>query len=736
MNIRRNDKNASVGQPEKKNIRIAYLIPIWIIITLAVFIQLGRATRVFESALENQGDLTKKTIKCTKLAKQMQEGSDILTNAVWRFVATGEEVYASDYLTELEDTRSRDKAIAALRKEDLSAGELYSMEHAKWKSDLLMRKEMHCMRLVFDAQGVTVLPGVLASSEFELTEEERALTSQEKQRRALQFVFGDEYLQTKEEIQSQINTFTQSLEKRQNEELSLAMDNTEQARVMMQFTAVTLLLWCIILMICFYMLLIRPIRACCEELGSTDGQRELKLQGPFEMRQLIAAFNRAIAHIENKNEEIYKIQMVDTVTGGYTGARFDLEVAEKLRDGRQFAFISMDIRRFKVINDVYGSEEGDKVLREVYEILCSCLESGEVVSRIGSDVFNLIMNETEPDVIESRIEGIAQAIEQTHSQNGESTYHVFLNCGVYQTTEGEKDIVAIRDRANVARNISKNEAGYLTGCVFYTELERQRLLREQVMENQMEQALEREEFVVYLQPKVRLLDEKVAGAEALVRWDSEELGFMSPGDFIELFEHNGFIKKLDYYMFRQVCRLLRGWIDCGIEVVPVSVNLSKKYIREPQVVEELIKIQQEYNIPGSLVEFELTEAMALEDMPRFREIVRELHAAGCRCSMDDFGSGYSSLNVLKEIPVDVLKLDRGFFVGGDTERAHNVIKSVIKMAKELHMEVVSEGVESQTLVNFLREQGCDMVQGYVFFRPMSVEMFENKVLSVKKGQSA
>lgn len=732
MNIRRNDRNVSVEESENKKIRIAYLIPIWIVITCAVIILLGRATKVFESALKKQGDLTQKTIQCTKLAEQMQDGSDILTNAVWRFVATGEEVYANDYLKELEETRSRDKAIEALRKEGLSSGELYSMEKAKWNSDLLMRKEMHCMRLVYDAQGITNIPSILLSSEFALREEEESLTAQEKQSSALQFVFGEEYLETKAEIQSQIDIFTNSLEKRQNEELALAMNKTEQARLMMQFTAVILVSWCIILLMCFYMLLIRPIRACCEELGSTDGQRELKLQGPFELRRLIRAFNKAIAYIENKNEEIYNIQMVDTVTGGYTATRFDHEVAEKLRDDRQFAFISMDIRRFKVINDVYGSEEGDKVLREVYDILCSSLESGEVVSRIDSDVFNLIMDETDSEVIESRIEEIAQAIEQIHSQYGESPYHVSLNCGVYQVSEGERDIVSIRDRANVARNISKSESGYLTGCVFYTELERQRLLREQVMENEMEEALEREEFVVYLQPKVRLSDEKAVGAEALVRWDSRELGFMAPGDFIGLFEHNGFIKKLDYYMFRQVCKILRGWLDCKREVVPVSVNLSRKYIRDPQVVEQLIKIQQEYNIPSGLVEFELTEAMALEDMSRFKEIVGELHAAGCRCSMDDFGSGYSSLNVLKEIPVDVLKLDRGFFVGGDTERAHNVIKSVIKMAKELHMEVVSEGVESQALVNFLREQGCDMVQGYVFFKPMPVEMFENKILGVKR----
>ena len=298
---------------------------------------------------------------------------------------------------------------------------------------------------------------------------------------------------------------------------------------------------------------------------------------------------------------------------------------------------------------------------------------------------------------------------------------------------GRQDVVSIRDRANVARNISKSESGYLKGCVFYTELERHQLLKEQTLENAMEGALQSEEFLVYLQPKIRLSDGRAVGAEALVRWKSEEYGLIPPDEFIPLFEKNGFILKLDYYMFEQVCRLLRNWLDSHKKVLPISVNLSRMHLGEAGFIQRYKEIQERYRIPCELLEFELTEAMVFEDLPRLKEIIAELHEAGYRCPMDDFGSGYSSLNVLKDIPVDILKLDRGFFMGGETERGVNVVKAVLHMARELHMKTVAEGIETSSLVNFLKEEGCDMVQGYVFYKPMPAREFEYEILEKESG---
>ncbi|MCI6467359.1 MAG: bifunctional diguanylate cyclase/phosphodiesterase [Faecalicatena sp.] len=735
---KRQEKRTWFGKLE-----IMKMSAVWLVITLSVTAMLFIASRLSAKAVENQRKITEKTIRCVGLAEEIQSGSDILTNAVWRFAATGKTRYAREYLEEKTETLTRDKAIEGLRKEGLLEEELETIELAKSVSDNLMEQELHCIRLIYEAEGIQYFPEEI--SEVELTHTEKKMTSEDKRKKANQFVFGSRYEATKDVIKENINLFTSALYTRQKKELAQAMRRTDSSQLLQQVTAIMLLIWCLGFMVFFYMALIRPIHYSCMELKvSRNKNHKLTLRGPLELRSLIIAFNDALTRIQYKNQEILDIQMVDPITGGFTSTRFDLEVERFLQENREFAFVSLDIRRFKLINDVYGSEAGNQVLKAVYDAILRCMEQEECVSRIQADMFNFVLFEMDEKVIEQRIEAIHQTlIKKYHEKKvveGEnSDYHLSVNCGVYQVQKKDRDIVTIRDRANVARKMNRDEAEYLEECVFFTDLERQKLLREQILENEMEHALENEEFLVYLQPKVRLSDKKIAGAEALVRWNSTTFGLIPPNEFIPLFEKNGFIKKLDYYMFTQVCRIIRGWIDSGKNVVPVSVNLSRKHMNDEGVIKRFQNIQKEYKIPCELIEFELTEAFVFEDLKRFKSIIGEIQEAGYKCSMDDFGSGYSSLNVLKEIPVDILKLDRGFFVGGDiergdTERGTNVVKAVIRMAKELNMEVVAEGIETWTLVEFLKEQGCDMVQGYIFYRPMPVADFERRVLHEKEDK--
>lgn len=724
------DKQARFGK-----IKIKDLLIIWIIVTFAVIIMLFGTFHAASQAVENQKTVTEKNMRCLNLAGQVQSGSDVLTDAVWRFVATGQAQYAEEYLKEADVTRSRDKAIQKLREEGLSEEELQLMEDAKKESDKLMERELQCMRLVYESEGIEELP--LAIENVMLSEEEQRLSSGEKKAEALRFVFGNDYARAKAKITDEIDAFAEKLNERQGKELIQAMEYTDKSQRLLQITAALLLGWCIGFQVFFYWIVIRPIHACCQELDdSRNLEHRLRLQGSYELQSLISAFNKSISQIQDKKKEIADIQMIDPVTGGYTATRFDLEMVKYLQEERRFALASMDIRRFKLINDVYGSAKGDEVLKEVYRAICGCLRPGEFVSRIQSDIFNILLCETDIRQIEFRLDEMNEKIDQTVGGGKEKAFHLSLNCGVYQIEHGRQDIVSIRDRANVARNISKSEAGYLKGCVFYTELERQQLLKEQTLEDAMEGALKAEEFLVYLQPKIRLADGKAVGAEALVRWKSAEYGLIPPDEFIPLFEKNGFILKLDYYMFEQVCRILRNWLDGQKRVLPVSINLSRMHLGENGFIQRYQEIQERYQIPCELLEFELTEAMVFEDLPRLKEIITELHEAGYRCSMDDFGSGYSSLNVLKDIPVDILKLDRGFFMGGETERGVNVVKAVLRMAKELHMETVAEGIETSSLVNFLKEEGCDMVQGYVFYKPMPAWEFEYEILEKESGSLA
>lgn len=325
----------------------------------------------------------------------------------------------------------------------------------------------------------------------------------------------------------------------------------------------------------------------------------------------------------------------------------------------------------------------------------------------------------------------------SYNQSGTHTYYLPLDCGIYIVPDGSIDIVNIRDRANTARKNNKNLSGrHMCSCVFYDDLDRVQMLKEKKMENSMEQALENGEFIVYLQPKINLEKSEIVGAEALVRWKTKQDGLISPGEFIPFFEKNGFIVKLDLYVFNCVCCLLQNWENRGIKPIPISVNLSRNHLFDPQFLEKYEAIQKAYGIDSSLLEFELTETVVFENLELLKNVIERIHAAGFQCSMDDFGSGYSSLNVLKEIPVDILKLDGVFFDKEGDPRGNDVVESAIELARKLGMKTVAEGVETFAQVEFLRNAACDMVQGYVFSKPLSIENFEVLAFSANMMQSA
>ena len=286
-------------------------------------------------------------------------------------------------------------------------------------------------------------------------------------------------------------------------------------------------------------------------------------------------------------------------------------------------------------------------------------------------------------------------------------------------------MVSIRDKANIARKNAKDiNSYYLCSNAYYNDIEHQKMMKEKDMENMMEKALEEEQFIVYLQPKVSLKTGKVIGSEALVRWDNPINGLIPPNDFIPFFEKNNFIVKLDMYVFEKVCQILRKWIDEGIDVLPISVNLSRNHLQNSDFLKDYKNIQSKYQIPSELIEIELTETVVFENLEILRHIINEIHNCGYKCSMDDFGSGYSSLNVLKEIPVDILKLDKVFFGKENNQRANDIVESVIRLAKKLGMETIAEGIETIPQVELLRSMECDMIQGYVFSKPVPVDEFE------------
>jgi EAL domain-containing protein (putative c-di-GMP-specific phosphodiesterase class I) len=253
---------------------------------------------------------------------------------------------------------------------------------------------------------------------------------------------------------------------------------------------------------------------------------------------------------------------------------------------------------------------------------------------------------------------------------------------------------------------------------------------ERRIEDDMEKALENHEFQVYLQPKYSTKAEKLSAAEALVRWTHPVLGFISPGKFIPIFERNGFILQLDDYMLTEVSRLQSQWISQGKSLVPISVNVSRAHFAEENLAEHICSIVDKYKVPHEFIELELTESAFFDDKAVLLTTVRKLKSFGFKVSMDDFGAGYSSLNSLKELPLDIIKLDAEFFRSvDDVSRSNLIVGETIALAKKLGMEIVAEGIETREQVDFLAEQNCDLIQGFYFSKPLPVSEFEERAYS-------
>ena len=236
------------------------------------------------------------------------------------------------------------------------------------------------------------------------------------------------------------------------------------------------------------------------------------------------------------------------------------------------------------------------------------------------------------------------------------------------------------------------------------------------------------QFLHVIQPKYALDGSQILGGEALLRWQRKGHGFTSPGEFIPLFERNGFIRKLDTYVFISVCQTIQKRLAQGKAVVPISVNVSRIHLYQEDFADSYIAIKNQYHIPDGIIELELTENILLKNTREIFTILEKLRSHGFCCSIDDFGSGYSSLNALKDLPVDVVKLDRVFFdQSSHVERNKTILKSMISMAKELDMKVVAEGIECTQQLDMLQDTGCDMVQGFIYAKPCSEEDFYHRV---------
>lgn len=431
-----------------------------------------------------------------------------------------------------------------------------------------------------------------------------------------------------------------------------------------------------------------------------------------------------VLFIQRKNiKRLEKIAFVDPLTQAPTLAYFKIE-AQKFIDqnpNKMLLMVKFDIDCFKLINQTFGSEVGDKVLKSISLALADNT-SGNIkhYARTHDDEF-FVLHEYNSDEELLQIHDNFKTLFDEYL-GSDFNYGIRFVFGHYcMELESCKNAIDAMEKANIAHRRAKRKGMEI--CVYDESFIIQSIHQKEI-ENKMKSALLNDEFKVYFQPKYNLLEESIIGAEALVRWKPVDEQMIYPNDFIPIFEKNGFITELDMYMFDSVCKTLRLWINKHLPLTRVSVNFSRNHLKNNLFVETLIAICDKHQVPHHLLEIELTESVIFNNVTILTDVLTKLHAAGFILSMDDFGTGYSSLGLLKNLPVDVIKIDRSFFTTANNEvRAKTVIASIIKMAHDLSVETVAEGVETKEHIDLLKELGCDVVQGYYYARPMPLDAF-------------
>lgn len=465
----------------------------------------------------------------------------------------------------------------------------------------------------------------------------------------------------------------------------------------------------------------------CLSCGAWDYM--LEPHEPEMVRYRIANYinvNRASIYRELKYRKMF-----DELTGVYNRERFFAETRKVLDDNpdMDFAFIRFDIYKFQLVNQFYGTKEGDRLIKYVAEDIAKDVwdaqmrygkDGSRVVSfgRIEKDVFCVCVPYTDKDEIAQNFINIRER----YSNYG-LDFVILPVFGVYLVNDRSISVNEMYDRANMATKSCKDN--FMTSYAFYDDKMGRALIDEQMIVNEMSHALSDEQFVLYLQPKYEIKHNRLVGAEVLVRWNHPEKGMISPGLFIPVFEQNGFILKLDEYVLEHTCMLIKRWIIEGKKPGPLSVNLSRISLYNPKLIDNICNLVKRYDIPPSLLELELTESAFTSDPVVIRDTMETLQKRGFTVLMDDFGSGYSSLNALKDMDLDVLKMDMRFLSKTDhPERSKCIMASVVRMAKWLKMSVTAEGVETKEQLDFLRSIGCEFIQGYYFAKPMQIEEYE------------
>ena len=431
-----------------------------------------------------------------------------------------------------------------------------------------------------------------------------------------------------------------------------------------------------------------------------------------------------IHYIQGEQKKVYDLAYVDDLTRAPNENAFKEKATELLRDNPDVPYmvICFDLMNFRYINEGYGHLKADMLLRDIAAALRDAYAYNETFGRLSADRFvGLVVDD---DRHTERKEFIAERLAKASEEIG-MKYPIKFKTGMYYVRDKNEPISDMIDKANLARKSVVTSSRNLEAE--YREQLMEETRKQEQVESRMHEALENGEFKPYLQPKWNMMTDQICGAEALIRWVDSKGTIIPPGEFIPVFEKNGFIESIDFYMLEEICKYIRQMIDEGREVYPVSINQSRYLLYDPNYIMKVQEIMLRYRVPKGLIELEITETVFFNEKERMLEVMRHLKEFNMNLSIDDFGSGYSSLNLLRDIPFDVLKIDRGFLdESTQSDSGKWILRKIVEMAEGLKLKVICEGVETHEQVEMLLEIGCIYAQGFLYSRPVPLDEFMEK----------
>ena len=434
-----------------------------------------------------------------------------------------------------------------------------------------------------------------------------------------------------------------------------------------------------------------------------------------------------IAVALNSTKKVHHVKQqatIDPITGGLNSTGFYAAAETNFPNQQGFySVVTMDIRNFYQIYEAFGLQESHRVLVHLHAILKANLAASEPVSRIGGNRFCFLLKNQNEDEIRARLKLMYDQANRFNLQRTDP-YRLDLCFGICMRKDLSEPLMGLQEKSAHLLNAPGSEPRYR----FYEEFNLEPRNRRQELLEQVEQSISQRNFVVYLQPQVRLGDRKIAGAEALVRWRHPQRGLLGPSAFIPVLEEYQKTHLLDLYLFEEVCKILVGWKKKHREACPISLNLSRETLEQDRFLDAFLRISKTYGVETNQIEFELPQSLLNENTRKVSMAIDEIRSHGFSCSLDNFCSTALPLDLLRELDVDAIKLDRSFFyIENNNRRNRYIIEAILKMAAQLHIRTIAEGIDNASQVQYLQQSACDAIQGFYYFRPMPLEEFEKAV---------